>query len=182
MRREENVSAQQPAAQAHARVPGADAHPARPGRAVAAAAQGSEAAERLNAAAGAAPPAPAGAATPPAGERLRRGERVRRRGEYLRAYRRGRRRSGALATLHFAPNDAAAARLGVTVSRKVGNSVVRHRLKRRIVEAFRRSPGRAALPAWDFVVHLKPEAAAADFAALRHEVEALLRGAAGARR
>jgi len=84
--------------------------------------------------------------------------------------------------LHYVPNDGTQARLGVTVSRKVGNSVVRHRLKRRIVEIFRRAPGRAALPAWDFVVHVKPEAAAADFAALRHEIEGLLRGAAEGRR
>ena len=84
--------------------------------------------------------------------------------------------------LHFFPNDADVARLGVTVSRKVGNSVVRHRLKRRVVEVFRRSPVRAGLPAWDFVVHLKPEAAAADFAALRHEIEGLLRGAGEGRR
>jgi ribonuclease P protein component len=122
------------------------------------------------------------AVTPLAGERLRRGERVRRRGDYLRAYRRGRRRSGALVMLHFVPNQDGAARLGVTVSRKVGNSVVRHRLKRRIVEVFRRAPGRAELPAWDFVVHVKPEAAAADFAALRHEIDRLLRGAAEGRR
>ena len=176
MRREENVSAQQPAAQAHARVPGADAHPSWAGRAVAAAAQGSEAAERLSAA------APAPAVKPLEGERLRRGERVRRRGDYLRAYRRGRRRSGALVTLHFAPNEEGTARLGVTVSRKVGNSVGRHRLKRRIVEVFRRAPARAGLPAWDFVVHVKPEAAGADFAALRHEIEGLLRGAAEGRR
>jgi ribonuclease P protein component len=107
---------------------------------------------------------------------------VRRRSEYLRAYRRGRRRSGALVTLHFAPNDDGRRAAGVTVSRKVGNSVVRHRLKRRIVEVFRRAPARAGLPAWDFVVHVKPEAAGADFAALRHEIEGLLRGAAEGRR
>ncbi len=107
---------------------------------------------------------------------------MRRRGDYLRTYRRGRRRSGALVILHFFPNDDGVARLGVTVSRKVGNSVVRHRIKRCIVEVFRRSPARAGLPSWDFVVHVKPDAAAADFAALRHEIEGLLRGAAEGRR
>ena len=107
---------------------------------------------------------------------------MRRRGDYLRAYRRGRRRSGALVTLHFVANDGAQARLGVTVSRKVGNSVVRHRTKRRIVEVFRRSAARAGLVGWDLVVHVKPAAAEADFAALRHEIDALFHGAAGARR
>jgi ribonuclease P protein component len=118
----------------------------------------------------------------PAGEALARRQRVRRGGDYLRAYRRGRRRTGALVNLHFIPNEGEAARLGVTVSRKVGNSVVRHRIKRRIVEAFRRAPWRGELPPWDFVVHVKPAAAAADYAALRHEVEGLLRGAAAGRR
>ena len=177
MRREENVSAQQPAAQAHARVPGAHAHPSRAGGAVAPPAQGPEAAERLSAAEGTGAGLAAGA-----GERLRREQRVRRRAEYLRAYQRGRRRSGALVNLHFVANDGAQARLGVTVSRKVGNSVVRHRTKRRIVEVFRRSPARAALTGWDLVVHVKPAASAAGFAALRHEIDALLHGAAGQRR
>lgn len=79
--------------------------------------------------------------------------------------------------LHYVPNDAGTARLGVTVSRKVGSSVVRHRVKRRIVEAFRRSPLRSRLPAWDFVAHVKPEAARADHAALARELEDLLAGA-----
>jgi ribonuclease P protein component len=68
------------------------------------------------------------------------------------------------------------------VSRKVGNSVVRHRIKRHVVEIFRRAPARAGLEGWDLVVHVKPAAAEADFAALRHEIDALLHGAAGARR
>ena len=83
--------------------------------------------------------------------------------------------------LHYVPNDTGAARLGVTVSRKVGGSVVRHRVKRRIVEVFRRSELRARLPPWDFVAHVKPEAARADFAALASELEGLLAGAARAR-
>jgi ribonuclease P protein component len=174
VRREENIPAQQPAAQAHARLPGPHAHPSRSRGAVAAEAQGAQAAQRLT-----------GASRPPGagrGEPLRRGQRIRRRGDYLRAYRRGRRRSGALLTLHFIPNEEGVARLGVTVSRKVGNSVVRHRLKRRLVEGFRRSDLRPGLPAWDFVAHLRPEAATADFASLRDELESLLRAAAEGRR
>ena len=109
-----------------------------------------------------------------AGEALAKEQRVRRRGDYLRAYRQGRRKGGALVVLHFVPNDNGTPRLGVTVSRKVGNSVVRHRVKRRVVEAFRRSPLRAELPPWDFVVHARPEVAAADYAAVRHELDSLL--------
>jgi ribonuclease P protein component len=167
VRREENVSAQQSPAQADARLPGADAHARRSTGAGAPAEEGSQAADRLSQG---------------SGERLRRHQRVRRGSEYQRAYRAGRRRNASLATLHFVPNETEAARLGVTVSRKVGNSVVRHRVKRRIVEAWRRAPWRATLPAWDFVVHVKPAAAEASFASLRGEIEALFGGAVRERR
>ena len=116
MRREENVSAQQSAPEADPRVPRADADPARPGGAVAAAAQGPGAPERLTSSS----PPPV---SPPVDESLRRTSRVRRGPEYLRAYRRGRRRSGALMILHYVPNEAGIPRLSVTVSRKVGDSV-----------------------------------------------------------
>jgi ribonuclease P protein component len=116
------------------------------------------------------------------GEGLSRADRVRRRPEYLRAYRRGRRRTGALVILHFVPNEVGMSRVGVTVSRKVGNSVVRHRVKRRLLEAFRRAPERAALPALDLVLHVRPEAAGASYAALRQDLRALLAGLPGAAR
>jgi ribonuclease P protein component len=85
-------------------------------------------------------------------------------------------------TLHFVPNEGGEARVGVTVSRKVGGSVVRHRIKRRILEAYRQWPERRALPAWDFVVHVKPGAAEAGFAALRAELLRLFQGASEGRR
>ena len=54
-------------------------------------------------------------------------------------------------------------RLGVTVSRKVGNSVVRNRVKRRIRAWFR--VARSAFPeAWDIVVIARPQAADLEFA------------------
>jgi ribonuclease P protein component len=111
-----------------------------------------------------------------AGQRLPREARVRRSGEYVRAYRRGRRRGGSYVTVHFVPNEVGMVRVGVTVSRKVGNSVIRHRVKRRLLEAFRRAPERERLPAYDLVLHVRPEAAAAPYAALRQELERLLAG------
>ena len=78
--------------------------------------------------------------------------------------------------LHFIPNEAEAPRVGITISRKVGNSVVRHRVKRRLLEAYRRAPWRGQLPPWDFVVHVKPAAAAADYAAVRQELDRLFGG------
>ncbi|HEY7215351.1 MAG TPA: ribonuclease P protein component, partial [Thermoanaerobaculia bacterium] len=62
------------------------------------------------------PGPPAGAA----GERLTSEERLRRRTDYLRCYRTGRRRHGPLAILYFVPNQLGHPRLGITASRKVG--------------------------------------------------------------
>lgn len=110
------------------------------------------------------------------GERLLERERLRRRADYLRCYRTGRRRHGALAIVHFVPNQLGAPRLGITASRKVGPAVVRHRLKRRIKEIYRRWQDRGRLPALDLVIHLKPEAGQADFQALRAELLRLWSG------
>lgn len=94
--------------------------------------------------------------------------------DYSRCYRRGRRRHGALVSIHFHPSEEAAARLGITASRKVGKAVLRNRVKRRIREIFRCWEGRAAIPGVDVVVHLKPAAAQAGFAELKGELETLL--------
>ncbi len=109
-------------------------------------------------------------------ERLLSGQKVRRRADYLRCYRTGRRRHGPLATLHFVPNELGHPRLGITASRKVGKAVVRQRLKRRIREVYRRWDRRHALPALDLVMHLKPEAGKSDFRTLQAELLRLLSG------
>jgi ribonuclease P protein component len=110
------------------------------------------------------------------GESLPRRETLRRGSDYQRCYRSGARRQGALVTLHFLPNDVGCPRLGITASRKVAHAVVRHRLKRWTRECFRRSPRRAALPAFDLIVHFKPGARAAVFAEFHAELDRLLAG------
>lgn len=110
------------------------------------------------------------------GQRLLAQERLRRRADYLRCYRTGRRRHGSLAILYFVPNPLGHPRLGITASRKVGKAVVRHRLKRRIKEIYRRWKDRGQLPALDLIIHLKPEAGKADFQAIRSELLRLLSG------
>ena len=72
------------------------------------------------------------------------------------------------------PETERGARLGVTASRKVGKSVLRHLLKRRVREIFRRFPRRADLEGLDLVVHLWPMAGKASFADLRRELESQL--------
>lgn len=108
-------------------------------------------------------------------ERLLREHRLRDREGYQRCYRQGRKRHGALVSLHYVPNELEHPRIGITASRKVGNSVVRHRLKRRVKEVYRRWKGRERLPEMDFVVHLKPAARHAPFGELHDELLRLLR-------
>jgi ribonuclease P protein component len=57
------------------------------------------------------------------------------------------------------PQQTASPRLGITASRKVGNAVMRNRVKRRIREWFRRD-GQSVLAGLDLVVIARPVAAA----------------------
>ena len=118
---------------------------------------------------------------PPVGERLPRRATLRKSADYQSCYRAGRRRHGPLLTLHIQPNPVGAPRLGITASRRVGNAVVRTRLKRWTRECYRRSPHRPGLPALDLVVHLKPEAGRASFASYTAELDARLAELAGRR-
>jgi ribonuclease P protein component len=115
------------------------------------------------------------------GERLPPHERLLRRADYLRCYRTGRRRQGALVALYLVPNPLGHPRIGITTSRKVGNAVVRHRLKRWIKEVYRRWSGRASLAPLDLVAHLKPEARSASFGEVRRDLLGLLEALAGRR-
>jgi ribonuclease P protein component len=79
-------------------------------------------------------------------------------------------------TLHVVENAGPRARLGITVTRKVGGAVVRNRIRRRLREILRCWSELRTLPPLDIVVHVKPSAPAATFSALQGEVESLLGG------
>jgi ribonuclease P protein component len=118
--------------------------------------------------------APVRRAGEPIDERFPLREKLRKRVDYLRCYRTGRRRTGALVVLYFAANTVGHARMGITATRKVGNAVMRHRLKRWIREIYRRWPERSRLAAVDVVVHLKPEAKAAQHGEMEGDLQRLL--------
>jgi ribonuclease P protein component len=102
---------------------------------------------------------------------LRPTDRLHQRAEYLACYQRGRPVTGPLATLHVLANQLGQPRLGVTATRKVGNAVVRNRLRRRSREVYRRFRRRGELPSLDIVVNWKPRAANADWNEIRRQLE-----------
>lgn len=99
------------------------------------------------------------------GKRLR----VRARRDYLAVQRGGRRVGLKHFVVYGRGNGGRTARLGITVSRKVGKAVVRNRVKRWLREAFRRNLAR--LPGGvDLVFVARPEAPAQAYAAVEAEL------------
>jgi ribonuclease P protein component len=61
------------------------------------------------------------------------------------------------------------ARIGFSVSRRVGNAVVRNRVKRRLREIVRKRLSHVA-PGWDIVITARATAAEAEYGALEEDV------------
>lgn len=99
--------------------------------------------------------------------------RLRSSSDFRRVYAARRRRDGALLALHSAPNQLGHPRVGFSVSTKVGGSVVRNRVRRRLKEALRPLLVDATA-ALDLVVVARPAAAAAGFAELDAELRTLV--------
>ncbi len=101
-------------------------------------------------------------------ERFPRAFRLTARREFLAVYEKGR-RAGSTSFVMFAlPNTTGHCRLGITVTRKVGSSVARNRIKRVLRDVFRRH--RAELgPPLDVVVNPRPGAPAATAAEVERE-------------
>ena len=108
--------------------------------------------------------------TPNEGFRFGKNLRVRSSRDYAKIQKKGRKaHSPNFVVLSLRQSPPSTSRFGFAVSRRVGNAVVRNRLKRRLREMFRLHR-RELADARDFVVIAKPGAAALSYAALVQEV------------
>jgi ribonuclease P protein component len=95
---------------------------------------------------------------------------------FKRARQRGRSWGNALLVLHAVRGDEATTRYGFAVSRRVGNAVVRNRVRRRLREIARRRLGQVP-PGWEVVLTARPATAAVPYAELARAADDLLRRA-----
>jgi ribonuclease P protein component len=110
--------------------------------------------------------------TPSGSQRFRARHRIRSSRDYARSRSEGRRVGSSSFTLEATPNPFGA-RLGLVVSRRVGNAVVRNRTKRRIREWFR-AEVKARVARLDLVVIARGSAAGLESQALRDELSQLV--------
>ena len=103
-------------------------------------------------------------------QRFRRGDRLKKRYEFKQAQLSGRR----IHTPHFLivvhPNALQNSRLGITVTKKVGNAVQRNRIKRLVREVFRRNR-QLFPPSEDLVFIAKRGAGEIDYGSLLSELQ-----------
>jgi ribonuclease P protein component len=104
--------------------------------------------------------------------------RIRKRADFL-ATQRGEKRRGRLFLLEVRDRgDGDVPRLGLTVTKKTGNAVVRNRIRRRLKEAVRVHAAGDMAAGKDYVIVGRREILAAPFEALKAELSRRIRGTA----
>lgn len=97
-------------------------------------------------------------------------EKLKKRAEFL-AARKGRRLNGPFFFVEaLARGDEGPSRYGLTVTRKVGNAVVRNRIRRRLREAIRVFAEADMVPGIDYVIVARREVLSAPFEVLSEEL------------
>ncbi len=104
-------------------------------------------------------------------------ERLKKRREFLRAAARGKRAARPGLVLQALPVADASLRLGFTVTKKIGNAVIRNRARRRLKEAARLTLPGMALSGWDLVLIGRDATAERPFPLLIEDLRAALRQA-----
>ncbi len=91
--------------------------------------------------------------------------------EYALIYEKGKSWACDLLVMKALPSELTLSRYGISVSKRVGNAVVRNRTKRLLREILRVTPVK---PGWDIIFIARPKAASTDYASLKQAVEGLL--------
>ncbi len=94
--------------------------------------------------------------------------------EFINVYKTGRRLSSPFFTMYIKKNNLGFSRLGVSVSKKVGKSVVRNKIKRRIKEIIRTNY-HDIKQGFDIVVSAKPSSAQLDFNEIERDIKGLMK-------
>lgn len=96
--------------------------------------------------------------------------------EFERVYKQGKAYRGKVISVHAFSSGAGGPRLGLSVSKKVGNAVTRNLVKRRLREIFRSCivDSEELHSGVDFVVSARPAASQATYQELEHEFERAL--------
>jgi ribonuclease P protein component len=102
-----------------------------------------------------------------------RGKLLKQNQEFLRVYRAGKSVAGRYTVLYFLAGRDTTTRVGISVSKKVGNSVVRHRIKRLYKESFRQNYEKIR-PGYDLVVVARRKAVSLNFSRCQEDFLTML--------
>jgi ribonuclease P protein component len=102
---------------------------------------------------------------------MKREERLTKPEEYTRVYNEGISKADRLLVLRALPNQLELSRFGISVSKRVGNAVVRNRVKRVLREILRQ---KSYSPGWDVVFIARNPAAGSKYRLLENSVKSLL--------
>ena len=114
-------------------------------------------------------PPPAG---PPNPSLMQRQHRLTGDAQITRIHRQGRSAANRLLVFRLLPNDLERSRFCIVAAKRVGNAVVRNRVKRRLRAAVRSAPCR---PGWDTIIMARRGAGEADYHRLEQAVRNLMR-------
>ena len=107
--------------------------------------------------------------------------RIKKRRDFLRAASRGKRAARPGLVIQALATESGSLRLGFTVTKKVGNAVVRNRARRRLKEAARLTLPGLGVSGWDLVLIGRDATGARPFAQLIEDLRGALRQAGVAR-
>ena len=89
--------------------------------------------------------------------------------DFQNVYRYGKSKSNRQFVMLILPNDSAGNRIGISVSKKIGNSVVRHRIARLVRESFRLEEARIR-KGYDIVMVARAGARGTDYAQVSRSI------------